>query len=129
MAELHQHLLASLKLRVLNVPLPPYTNELGARVAILFSGGLDCTVLARLAHDLLPSSHRIDLVNVAFENPRIAAQLQQSGTLDLYELCPDRITGRKSFAELLEICPSRCWNFVTVSYYNIGMPSVSDHNR
>lgn len=84
-----------------------------ARVAVLFSGGLDCTILARLCHDLLPSSAPIDLLNVAFENPRIHSQLEP-GTSP-YELCPDRITGRSSHAELAAICPDRKWRFVEVN--------------
>jgi len=42
-----------------------------SKVGILFSGGLDCTVLARLAHEVLPPNEPIDLLNVAFENPRV----------------------------------------------------------
>lgn len=54
------------------MPVPPgLDQEHNVRVAILFSGGLDCTVLARLAHDILPADQHIDLVNVAFENPRV----------------------------------------------------------
>jgi asparagine synthetase B (glutamine-hydrolysing) len=87
--------------------------EKEARVAILFSGGLDCTILARMCHDILPSSAPIDLLNVAFENPRIHANLEP-GTSP-YELCPDRITGRSSHAELIEICPDRGWRFVEVN--------------
>jgi asparagine synthetase B (glutamine-hydrolysing) len=70
---LKEHLRESLKFRILNVPVPPRLHERSAKVcmAILFSGGLDCTVLARMAHDLLPSDQQIDLLNVAFENPRV----------------------------------------------------------
>ena len=84
-----------------------------ARVAVLFSGGLDCTILARLCHDLLPPSAPIDLLNVAFENPRIHSQLEP-GTSP-YELCPDRVTGRSSYAELAAVCPGRRWRFVEVN--------------
>ncbi|KAF8455130.1 asparagine synthase-domain-containing protein [Terfezia claveryi] len=42
-----------------------------SKVGILFSGGLDCTVIARLAHEVLPHHEPIDLLNVAFENPRV----------------------------------------------------------
>lgn len=84
-----------------------------ARVAVLFSGGLDCTILARLCHEILPSSAPIDLLNVAFENPRIHSQLEP-GTSP-YELCPDRITGRSSHAELVETCPGRKWRFVEIN--------------
>lgn len=57
---------------MLNVPVPPgLDQEHNVRIAILFSGGLDCTVLARLVHDILPADQHIDLINVAFENPRV----------------------------------------------------------
>lgn len=84
-----------------------------ARVAVLFSGGLDCTILARMCHDLLPLSEPVDLLNVAFENPRIHSQLDPG--VSPYELCPDRITGRSSHTELVETCPGRMWQFVEVN--------------
>lgn len=113
-AQLRQRLTKSLQLRVLQVPLPPRASSTDARIAVLFSGGLDCTVLARLASDILPPEQPIDLLNVAFENPRIAAQNKTASEDELFEMCPDRITGRKSFAELLEACPERKWRLVTV---------------
>lgn len=112
--QLRDHLTESLKLRVLHVPVPPKAGPLDARAAVLFSGGLDCTVLARIASDVIPPGQAIDLINVAFENPRIAAQNRNLSAAELYELCPDRMTGRKSFAELLAVCPDRPWRFVTV---------------
>ncbi|KAJ6445944.1 asparagine synthetase domain-containing protein 1 [Purpureocillium lavendulum] len=112
---LQNHLVESLKYRVLNVPVPPRASSTDARIAILFSGGLDCTVLARLASELLPPDQAIDLINVAFENPRIAAQNKTISKEGLYELCPDRITARKSFAELVDVCPTRRWRLVCVS--------------
>lgn len=84
-----------------------------AKIAILFSGGLDCTILARLCHDLLPVTNTIDLLNIAFENPRIHSDLD-AGTSP-YELCPDRMTGRSSFAELRRVCPGRRWQFVAIN--------------
>jgi asparagine synthetase B (glutamine-hydrolysing) len=112
--QLRDHLTESLQLRVLQVPVPPKAESSDARVAVLFSGGLDCTVLARIASDIIPTGQAIDLINVAFENPRIAAQNRNLSAAELYELCPDRMTGRKSFAELLAVCPNRPWRFVTV---------------
>ncbi|PWY98259.1 hypothetical protein BCV70DRAFT_202039 [Testicularia cyperi] len=41
-----------------------------ARIAVLFSGGLDCTTLALLADRYVPEGQPIDLLNVAFENVR-----------------------------------------------------------
>lgn len=132
--QLNSHLSQSLKLRIMNVPLPPaHDGGDEVRIAILFSGGLDCTVLARMAHDLLPLTHCIDLINVAFENPRVIqaaknANLTKKGAIknrpteetledngvSAYEKCPDRETGRKAFQELQEVCPSRSWLFVAV---------------
>lgn len=112
--QLRDHLAESLRLRVLSVPIPPMAGPSDARVAVLFSGGLDCTVLARIASDIIPTGQVIDLINVAFENPRIASQNKNLSAAELYELCPDRMTGRKSFAELLAVCPDRPWRFVTV---------------
>ncbi|PQE06329.1 Asparagine synthase protein [Rutstroemia sp. NJR-2017a WRK4] len=138
---LWHHLNESLKPRILNILSPPGTEETQkVRLAILFSGGLDCTVLARLAHDILPLGQEIDLLNVAFENPRVikAAQTgprskkgkeplqtpQQTDTPDSmasksnispYETCPDRETGRKAHHELQNVCPTRTWRFVAVN--------------
>jgi asparagine synthetase B (glutamine-hydrolysing) len=89
------------------------TSSCEPRVAVLFSGGLDCTILARMCHDLLPLTESIDLINVAFENPRIHGKLDQGITP--YELCPDRVTGRASYAELVEVCPRRRWHLVEVN--------------
>ncbi|KAL8375970.1 hypothetical protein RB595_007192 [Gaeumannomyces hyphopodioides] len=114
---LRDHLTESLRLRILGVPEPPSSGQdIDTRVAVLFSGGLDCTVLARLCHELLPATQGIDLLNVAFENPRIASQADKCHTQDdLYEACPDRVTGRKSFAELLRVCPERAWRFIAIN--------------
>jgi len=124
--QLELQLYESLKLRVLNIPNAPksqHGNE--AKLAILFSGGLDCTVLARMAHALLPADFQIDLLNVAFENPRVvqAAKAKSNSnctnevtdTDSAYESCPDRITGRKALQELRQLCPGRIWRFVAVS--------------
>ncbi|KAF9984709.1 hypothetical protein BGZ65_012791 [Modicella reniformis] len=53
----------------LPAPFPGNINY-EARVAILFSGGLDCLCLAALADRYLPKGEAIDLLNVGFENPR-----------------------------------------------------------
>lgn len=114
---LKESLLRSLALRTQHVReavgSSPADTHHAAKVAVLFSGGLDCTILARLCHDLLPLEEGIDLLNVAFENPRIHSNLEP-GTSP-YELCPDRITGRSSHAELLQVCPGRRWRFVQVN--------------
>ena len=89
-----------------------------ARVAVLFSGGVDCTVIARILHDTLSEELEIDLLNVAFENPRVVQAVGASQTSETapsaYSLCPDRITGLSSYSELLALCPGRTWRFVSI---------------
>lgn len=119
MTDLFQRLQWSLSLRTHGIPLPPSQSVAPARVAVLFSGGLDCTVVARMLHDALPKEQDIDLLNVAFENPRViqaaeASQICQSAR-SAYSLCPDRITGLSSYSEMLAICPGRTWRFVSIN--------------
>ncbi|KAI5634533.1 asparagine synthase domain-containing protein [Phthorimaea operculella] len=73
-------------------------------VGILFSGGLDCTILAFLADKYLPVEQSIELLNVAFKK-------DANGS---YEV-PDRITGKQSFQELKKVCPRRKWIFKEVN--------------
>lgn len=122
-ASLKQHLLDSLKLRILNVLAPPrLCGSSKVRIAVLFSGGLDCTVLARLTHEILPLDQEVDLLNVAFENPRVvqaAKNARKPGhpvmdNIDPFESCPDRQTGRRSYQELQDVCSARRWRFVAV---------------
>lgn len=116
---------ASLELRVQNVPnhASIHLSAESARVAVLFSGGLDCTLLSRIIHDLLPVDQSIDLLNVAFENPRVMKNHSEPD-VSPYEICPDRRTGRASFAELNRVCPNRKWRFVAV---NVPYSSSLEH--
>ena len=118
MSELFQRLQKSLSIRTHGIPLPPSRSLVSAPVAVLFSGGLDCTVLARLLHDCLSKELDIDLLNVAFENPRVVQTARASQTCPTaplaYSLCPDRVTGLSSYSELLAICPGRTWRFVSI---------------
>ena len=81
----------------------------------------------------IPADEPIDLLNVAFENPRkqgdgrnpsrkkkgkasVKAHAEQqedvaSATPASY-LVPDRKTGLEGVAELRQLCPRRMWNFV-----------------
>ena len=70
-------------------------------VAVLFSGGLDSVVLARLAHDALPADATIDLINVAFGERRGDA-----------EKAPDRLAARCRAHELRRACPSRKFRLI-----------------
>lgn len=117
---LEERLRGSLGLRILNLGHAALHGKgssgvSNANIAILFSGGLDCTVLARLCHDILPAIETVDLLNVAFQNPRVHKNTGIDGDSSPYELCPDRITGRKSYVELQQVCPNRIWRFVEVN--------------
>lgn len=81
------------------------TDCLHAKTGILFSGGLDSTVIALLTSKYVPLDEPIDLYNVAFENPS-----KEIVNFDV----PDRKTGEMSLEELRSLCPERQWNFVKV---------------
>ncbi|BFZ65478.1 hypothetical protein YB2330_006651 [Saitoella coloradoensis] len=151
---LHETLIRSLRTRTQTIPdltlHPDSSSSSGGssnhpRIAVLFSGGLDCAVLARVLNDVLPEGEGVDLVNVAFENPRsiqnaknekLAAakqaaklQLKLDGTVELpleeeekdededwYAHCPDRITGLQGWRELLSVTNyTRPYRFVEVN--------------
>ena len=76
------------------------------KLAILFSGGLDSSVLALLAAKYYESKNEnvtIDLINVAFQQP-------DNG----YEV-PDRITALQAYTELKTVCPSIHFNLLLVN--------------
>ncbi|KAI6136811.1 asparagine synthase-domain-containing protein [Pisolithus sp. B1] len=117
--ELISHLNQSVMLRVRDIPVH-FGQEGKARVAVLFSGGIDSTMLAFLAHRHVPEDEAIDLINVAFENPRkIHVRLRRErkkyrkageimkvtdeGTT-LY-LVPDRVTGLEEVERIAETVP------------------------
>ena len=77
-----------------------------------------------MIHDISPLDQDIDLLNIAFENPRVIAAAKANsgqgpntavGNEQSYKLCPDRLTGLSSHAELLRICPGRQWRFVSIN--------------
>lgn len=110
---LAETLTAAVSKRVRDLRSNTTTSPSSSRIAILFSGGLDCATLALLAHHCLPIEEPIDLLNVAFENPRVLAA---SKSTEKYNV-PDRLTGRNTVEELRTLCPGRIWRFVEV---NIG---------
>ncbi|KAJ3056893.1 Asparagine synthetase domain-containing protein 1 [Rhizophlyctis rosea] len=141
LSSLENYLAEAVKSRIETIPEP--STDSVARLAILFSGGLDCICLAALADRFLPPGEPCDLLNVAFENPRIEKNrsniaIQPKGKKktrskstpttpeestppamptqpkrSTYDV-PDRLTGRMGVAELKELFPERPWRFVEV---------------
>lgn len=124
-----------------------------ARLAILFSGGVDCAFITHLANAYIPEGEPIDLLNVAFENPRaianatreraekhrLAAKRKPKGqekatdVNSTEEVCagiydvPDRLTGRETVAELRRIHSNREWRFVEIDVeYQVSFCQVLD---
>ncbi|XP_075155180.1 asparagine synthetase domain-containing protein CG17486 isoform X2 [Haematobia irritans] len=79
-----------------------------SKVAVLFSGGIDCSILAFLADKFVAKTDPIDLINVSFEESNAAFK-----NWDV----PDRVSARQSLCSLRSLCPDRIWNFIEV---NIG---------
>ncbi|CAH0564303.1 unnamed protein product [Brassicogethes aeneus] len=69
---------------------------------VLFSGGIDCSILALLSDKYIDKNRPIDLINVAFDEK------------NNYQT-PDRLTGLQTLQELQLLCPKRTWNFVSVN--------------
>lgn len=64
----------------------------GSKIGVLFSGGLDCTVVAALLCEQMKQSEaKIDLITVGFQNPRTGLQPRES---------PDRKLSKKSWFHL-----------------------------
>lgn len=108
-----------MSIRLDSAPIDRQSHMPRNSVGILFSGGLDCTLLARIAHDILPPHQEVDLLNVAFENPRVHRRMTGSDGISptnrsAYEACPDRINGRQSYKELTELCHERTWHLVCI---------------
>ena len=75
-------------------------EETGSRIGVLYSGGVDCAVLAGLCDAHVPKGESIDLINVAFG--------------DYTQQTPDRVSGRQGWCELMRTHPGRVWNFIEV---------------
>ncbi|KAI8443817.1 hypothetical protein BY996DRAFT_6434821 [Phakopsora pachyrhizi] len=115
-------------------------TEKESRVAVLFSGGLDCTTLALLAHSHITPSESIDLLNVAFENTRSISNNHQTKRIqkdsekssadnhnsDTTFDFPDRQTGERLWRELSKLTPGRDWRFVRV---DVRMAEYLEHKE
>ncbi|XP_004536789.1 asparagine synthetase domain-containing protein CG17486 [Ceratitis capitata] len=78
-----------------------------AKVAVLFSGGIDCSILAILSHKYVNENDAIDLINVAFE--KVGSSSESDWDV------PDRLSAKASLSELKQLFPQRRWNYVEVN--------------
>lgn len=81
-----------------------------AKVAILFSGGVDSAVITALVDKCLPSHEAVDLINVAFEKS-VQKNHRKPSDEEKWNV-PDRQTGLQA---LQELNPERQWNFIMVN--------------
>ncbi|KAG8233607.1 hypothetical protein J437_LFUL001018 [Ladona fulva] len=99
-----------------------------SKICVLFSGGIDSTVLAFLSDFFVPDDEPIDLLNVAFSSGADGSSRNTSRKeccvnkmpdkfqKSIFEV-PDRKTGRLAVAELKTLCPNRKWNFVEIDVH------------
>lgn len=82
-----------------------------AKIGILFSGGIDCTILACLTDQAVDTHLPIDLINVSFE------KINRSTTkrpIDIDYKTPDRLSALSSLEEIRRLSPQRQWNLIEV---------------
>lgn len=115
--DFEQILTEALRIRTSTIP-SNHANSPTSRVAVMYSGGIDCAVVARLLNKVLPEGEPVDLLNVSFENPRSLSTARIANPdfvdSDIYRT-PDRLTGLQGHAELCALCPSRSWRFVEIN--------------
>ncbi|CAH8499786.1 unnamed protein product [Dicrocoelium dendriticum] len=107
---------------------PPYQTQHActhSRFAVLFSGGIDSTILAVLCHRHVPRDQPIDLINVAFEQSG-SHKLGSQGkpVLQPASKAPDRRTAWQSFHELCRVAPTRRWKLVLADVSSAELHSV-----
>lgn len=99
-------------------------NSTGAKLAVLFSGGIDCLVIAAYIGAILSTDKAsippiIDLLNVSFANKRTGKPCSEN---------PDRILGKRAAEALQDAYPNVTYNFIEIDVayeeYLIGKERV-----
>ena len=110
-----QILRESVSKRCVSIEYPSVTDNnpemLGqSRYMVLFSGGVDSTLVASLMHSVLPATESIDLCSICFAKGD----------------SPDRMSAIDAFQELKETCNGREWRFIEInSSYSEVQDSLS----
>jgi hypothetical protein len=91
----------------------PTKHSNGASVGVLFSGGIDCAVLACLAAKFVPSAS-IDLINVAFGPDRETVQASSSSWSSFFDV-PDRMAAGNALCELQAVCADTPFRLIEVN--------------
>jgi len=106
LSELNNVLLDSVKERIHNIDPFHIKSAHDPLYSILFSGGLDCTVIAGLAASISKSETTIDLLNVGFENPRTGLKPEDA---------PDRKLAIESWINLSKTYPLINFNLIEIN--------------
>lgn len=77
-------------------PLHAIKSQSGALMGVLFSGGLDCTIISALLSEKMAGLGAVDLITVGFDNPRTNLSAEES---------PDRKLSKKSWFHLAKKYP------------------------
>lgn len=92
------------------------------RIGILFSGGVDCSMISLIAEKFIEPHLPIDLMNVAFE--KVSYNNKKTDYVDWN--VPDRLTGIETLRELRILRPERQWNFVET---NVTRTELMEHSK
>ncbi|AMD21511.1 HER233Cp [Eremothecium sinecaudum] len=105
---LYEQLVCAVRQRLTTIE--PVQDVQDNHVAVLFSGGLDCTTIAAIICEQSRdhSNYVVELLNVAFENPRTGMQPCEA---------PDRLLAVKSAKTLQELYPE-----VNIKLVKIDVP-------
>jgi asparagine synthetase B (glutamine-hydrolysing) len=90
---------------------PQFDPESNSRFMVLFSGGVDSTLLAAILHQVLPDEESIELCSICFA--------QGSS--------PDRLGALDAYKELKSLYPERKWKFIAVDSTYDELKETKDH--
>ena len=81
---------------------------------VLFSGGVDSTLLATLLHEVTPIQVPIDLCNVSFDGENAPDRISISFSCSDQQLTGFYVDSIQALYELRQWAPGRQWNLICV---------------